>query len=198
MAFYHLNTLGDSNDPDLCILTGFIEGIEAKSYCAQLGERLKPSYPKDARMFMDPDRPGIMLLSLVGATGGKLIVHTEFKELIEKHCKGVDIEYLPFTLYDHRKRIHSRDYFIINPIGTFDCLDFKASNIVWGKKNPTEVISIRKHVLDRKKMKNAPQLFRIDKDPTEYVIGGDLASDMYDRDLTNIDWTELEFSDEKK
>jgi hypothetical protein len=195
---YHLDTLGDVNDPALCILKSFVEGIEGKSYCAQLGQRLAPFYPQDARLFMDPERPGIKLSSLLGATGGKLMVHKELKELIAKHCEGVDIEYLPFTLYDHRKRVASRDYFIINPIGTFDCLDFKASDIKWDTDNPKEIISIRKHVLDRKKVEKAPQLFRMDKDPTEYVVGEDLAGEMYDRDLTNIFWAELPFSDEKK
>jgi hypothetical protein len=198
MAFYHLKTLGDGRNPDLCVIRDFVEGVKGRTWQVQNGERLAPFYPQDAMVFMDRRHKGIKLSSLLGATGGILMVHKELKELIEKHCQGVDIEYLPFTLYDHRKRVASRDYFIINPIGTFDCLDFEASDIKWDKDNPKEIISIRKHVLDRKKVEKAPQLFRIDKDTTEYVLGVALATEIHDRKLTNIVWNKLPFSDEKQ
>ena len=196
-GFYLLDTLGDANDRDLCILRNFVEGLEGKSHYVQFGTPLTPFHPPDARIHMDERSQGIKLSSLVGTIGGTLIVHREFKELIEKHCKGADIEYLPFTLYDHRKRVHSRDYFIINPLGTFDCLDYEACGIKWGKNNPDILISIRERVLDRKKMEKAPQLFRIGKDSTSYVVGVELARDMYDHDLTNIVWEELDFSEKK-
>ncbi len=184
-------------DPDLCFLHNFVDGVEAKSWCIQHGECLSPFYPKSAKIFMSPEKPGIKLASLIGNTQSMLIVSSDFKEAIEKHCEGVDIEYLPFTLYDHRKRVHSKDYFIVNPIGTFDCLDLKASDITWDDE-PGSIISIREHVFDKKKMKSAPQLFRIDKAPNEYVVGLELAREIYDREFTNVVWTELRFGDEVK
>lgn len=197
MRFRLLETMGNANNRDLCFLTRFVESIEAKSWCTHHGERLSPFYPEDARILMSPEHPGIKLSALLGNERSMLIASPGLKEAIQKHCKN-EIEYLPFTLYDHRKRVFSEDYSIINPIGTFDCLDLKASDIAWSQKEPDRVLRIREYVLDRAKMQAAPQLFRIDKNPSVYVIGRELAREIYDRKLTNILWTELRFNDEPK
>ncbi|WP_240359410.1 imm11 family protein [Pyxidicoccus trucidator] len=197
MRFRLLETMGDANDRDLCFLTRFVEGIEGKSHFTNLGKPLSPFYPKDARIQMSPEHPGIKLSALIGNERSMLIASSGLKDAIQKHCTN-EIEYLPFTLYDHRKRAYSEDYFIINPIGTFDCLDLKASDISWSTKNPKKILRVDEHVLDRAKMQDAPQLFRVDGDPSEYVLGRELAREIYDRKLTNILWTELRFSDEPK
>jgi len=198
MRFFLLDTLGDTNAEDLCFLGDFIKGIEGDSWRVHHGEPLAPIYPKDAKLFMNRRDRGVKLCSLIGNERGMLLVSSEFKDLIQKHCEGSNIEILPFTLHDHRKRAHSRDYFLVNPLGTFDCLDFKESDITWDDDEPGEVVSIREHVIDKKKAKKAPQLFRFHKDTSTYVIGAELAMDMYEHDLTNIVWTRLRFSGESK
>jgi hypothetical protein len=50
-------------------------------------------------------------------------------------------------------------------------------------------------VLDRAKCKGAPQLFRVKEDPARYVIGVELAREIFDRKFTNVLWTELPFGD---
>ncbi|WP_426756607.1 imm11 family protein [Myxococcus sp. Y35] len=197
MRFRLLDTMGNANDRDLCFLTEFVEGIEGKSYATHLGERLSPFYPKDARIPMSPEHPGIKLSALIGNGRSMLIGSSAFKEAVQKHCAN-EIEYLPFTLHDHRGRPYSDDYCIINPIGTFDCLDLEASDISWSAKSPRKILRVREYVLDRAKMQSAPQLFRVEGAPSEYVIGRELARELYDRKLTNIRWTELRFSDEPK
>lgn len=194
LRFFKLDLLGDA-DEDLCFLNGFVEGIGYESWRTGMGERLAPVYPRDARILMSKKYPGIQLTSLLANSLSTLLGSTDFKAAVETHCGTQDIEYLPFTLYDHRKRPYSQDYFIINPIGTFDCLDFKASGIAWDDEKPDEILDIEVHVLDRKKMKDAPQLFRVARDPHTYVIGLELARELKKRDLTNIVVEELEFSD---
>lgn len=190
MRFFMLSTLGDADDDSLCFLDNFVEGIEPLSWRAGEGARFGKDFPKDAKLFMNKENPGIKLSPLLGTSRNMLLGSREFKEAIEKHCKN-EIEYLPFTLYDHRKRVHSRDYFIINPIGTFDCLDFKESVIKWDDEDPKEIIRIKKHVLDRKKMEAAPQLFRVDRDPSVYVVGLEVAREFKAHDFSNIFWAEL-------
>jgi hypothetical protein len=70
----------------------------------------------------------------------------------------------------------------------------KASKITWSKKIPDEIIEIDEHVLDRKKVQNAPQLFRIARDPMVYVVGVELVREFKAMKLTNIFLTELEVS----
>jgi hypothetical protein len=195
MRFYKLNTLGETNDDSLCVLYNSVHGIGFGDVGMRTGERVGAEYPKDAKIYMSKSNSGIKLSSLLGNTRGFLIVSRDFKAAVEKLC-GDSIEYLPFTLYDHRKRIHSKDYFILNPLGTFDCLDLKKSEIEWDDDDPGDILHIEEFVIDRKKAKKLPQLFRVDKDPTTYVVGLKLAQAIYDGDFTNVLWTELRFNDE--
>lgn len=196
MRFFKLSCMGDPDDDNLCFLDNFLDEHEGLSARAALGRRFGKDYPKDAKLFMNRENPGIKLSPLLGNSRNMIVGSRDFKEALEKHCTN-QIEYLPFTLYDHRKRVHSRDYFIINPIGTFDCLDFKESVIKWDDEAPDEIISIHKTVLDRKKMKDAPQFFRIDRAPTAYVVGLEVAREFKARNFSNIFWAELPLSSGK-
>ncbi|MBN1208018.1 MAG: hypothetical protein JXB05_24350 [Myxococcaceae bacterium] len=189
--FFLWDLLGDSNDEELCVIHDTVRGIGAADTALSLGERVGANYPQDPRIYMSKDSPGIKLASFLGNTENLLIGSGELKAAIEKLCKN-DIEFLPFTLYDHRKRIYSRDYFIINPIGTVDCLDMKASEITWDDEDPDEIIEIDEYVLSRKKVQKAPPLFRIDKDPMAYAVDIELVREFKARKLTNIFLEELE------
>ena len=195
LRFFKLHTLGDLDDPDLCILGNFIKGIEMDSWRIGEGAPVSDILPKDARIYMDKENLGIQLSSLIGNTQQMLVVHKDVKDIIHKHCGDEKVEYLPVTLYDHRKRAHGRDYFVINPLGTFDCLDLEASTLFRMKDDPERILEVRNPVLDRKKMKNAPPLFRIDKKSTTYVLNFELAKELSEGDISNLLVTELTFSD---
>jgi hypothetical protein len=196
MRFFNLSVLGDPDDESLCFLDNFVDGIEPLSWRAGEGAHFGKDYPKGAKIFMNPENPGSKLPPLLGNTRNMVVGSRDFKEAIEKHCKN-EIEYLPFTLYDHRKRVHSRDYFIINPIGTFDCLDLEESVIEWDKDEPDEIIGIDKMVLDRNKVKDAPQFFRVKESPSAYIVGLELAREFKARNFSNIFWAELPLSNGK-
>jgi hypothetical protein len=197
MAFVLLNTLGKSS-PDLCILDHFFQGIEIKSYMVCFGERLGDLYPKDARIQMTESRTGLKLSSLLGNTKNILMVSKELRAVIEKVCANVEIEYLPFTIIDHRGRPFSRDYCVVNPIGALDCLDHKASKTEWGTEDPTDIVSVEEYILDRKKVNGAPPLFRIEGDPCELVLGQPLLDEIKGKGFTNIFGSKLNFSDGKE
>lgn len=194
MNFFQIETLGDPNDEDLCMLRSGIEGLGAEDWRLFRGERIGPLYPAEARIFMSREERGMKVCDVLGNTDSMLIVSSALKAVIEKHCQGVDIEYLSFTLYDHRRRVHSRDYFIINPIGSLDCLDEIASRVKHGSQGA--IVHVGEYVLDRAKVKEVPQLFRVAQWPSRYIIGLKLAQEIYDRNFTNVLWTELRFSDE--
>lgn len=196
MPHFLLDSIGAAGDASLCFLENFVKGIEMDAYRVGLGERVGRIYPKDARIYMSKENPGIKLSDFIGNTRSMLVASKRLRALIEKHCPDQDIEYLPFTLYDHRKRPYSDEYCIVNPIGVFDCLDFEKSGVVFGKEDPDLVIRIKEYVLDRRKMNGAPQLFRIAKKPADIVFGPDLAKDVGAGKLTNVKGTKLRFNDE--
>ncbi|HLL54433.1 MAG TPA: hypothetical protein VK447_12845, partial [Myxococcaceae bacterium] len=76
------------------------------------------------------------------------------------------------------------------------CLDLQASTLFRHPKNPDKILKVEKIVLDRKKMKGAPQLFRIDNDPTSYVLNFPLAKELSHMEPSNIIWAELPFTED--
>jgi hypothetical protein len=107
----------------------------------------------------------------------------------------VPIESLPFTLFDHKKRVASRDYFIVNPLGTFDCLELQKSEIIWADEVPGAIIRVKKARLDPRKLEQAPDLFRIKEKPHAYVISGRVAAAIQQLQPTNFYVSQLEVAE---
>lgn len=195
MRYFQIITLGDTRDKSLIFISNYLENIGLAAYQPAAGERVGEDYPKDAEILLQPEDPGVKLPSLIGNTISYLIVNAETKDTIIEYCPEyeVDIETLPFTLINHKKRVHSKDYWIINPIGTFDCVDRSASEI---ELLGDEVVGVDKYVFDRAKLEKAPHLFRVPEEPSEYFISQSLAKAFQEKQYTNIFLVEIEQSEE--
>jgi hypothetical protein len=185
-----INTLGNANDLTLCTIDRPPDNLGVKYYCMAEGKRIGNNYPSHASIRMSDEYSGVKLSSFLGNTQSYLIGSQAVKETIESYCSS-EVEYLSFTLYSPRGTVHSTDYFIINPIGGFDCLKLSACDIKYlpGK---TTIVKIRKFVLDAAKIIDAPSLFRIKEAPAEYVIDDTLAAAFQSKRFTNLVLNELE------
>lgn len=183
MDFYQIETMPTENR-DFVFIDNPPEGTNANSFMMAEGERIGSEYPRDARIYLSDESPGLVLPSLIGNTQSFLIVVKAIQEVLES--AGGDVEYLPFTLYNHKKRVASRDYFIVNPIGTFDCIDFKKSKVKYSKASPDVILKIEKLVLDAKKLEKAPDFFRIDRQPSRYVVSDRLGKKIAALKPTNV------------
>jgi hypothetical protein len=196
--FRFFDTLGNADDPSLVFLEDFIEGIEKESWRVHEGTSLGPLVPPDPKISLRKENAGIKLASLIGNTRHMLVVSRAFKEVIESVC-GTTAEYIGISLIDHRKRVLTKDYFIVNPIGAVDCLDIARSDIVWSDDTPPELLRFNEHVLDRSKLTEAaPALFRMKEHSSIYVAGPRLEAAMraHQPKFTNIRWTRLRYADE--
>jgi hypothetical protein len=192
VIFYQFDTGGDLNDERLCFLGNTVKGIEAEDYRFGNGEPAIPIYPRNAKVFMSREYPGERLAAQIGNISAMIVASSALRRVIEKHCADVEIEYLPFTLIDHKKRPHSTDYCIVNPLGGLDCVDLKASKITYSSTG--DVLFIDELVLDQRKVAGAPQLFRVDLRPSMYILGQALADAIRAAKLTNILLTEIRVS----
>jgi hypothetical protein len=198
MTFRLFNTLANTEDESLVFVEDFVDGINMQSWRIYEGKPVAAHYPENAKIFLRPENRGAKLTWYVGNTRSMLLVAEGFKNIIESVCAGVEIEYLPVTIHDQRKRPYGRSYFIVNPIGTFDCLDLQKSDIEWDSDEPKELIRLNEPVLDRKKTQDAPELFRIKEDSRRYVVGPRLvqAMEQQAQHFENILWQNLSFGDE--
>lgn len=184
MPFYELKQVGDGNDQRLCFFDSVPKGFGQYSHYLGYGTAAASKYPEDAKLYMEKKYPGVRLTSFIGNTSGMLLVSPELRQMIEKHCAPEMVEYLPVTIVDHKKRPYSSDYTIVNPLGTYDCVDKAASKIDYMPDG--RVILVHKLVLSERKLKKAPQLFRPDLWAPTYILGPELVADIRAAKLTNV------------
>ncbi len=188
MDYYEIDILGEI-DKSICILDGAPKGIGPKSYYMKKGKRIGEFFPADAQFFMTDEYPGIRLHSLIGNIKSYLILSKEVTDVLKKICT-CEIEYLPFQLINHKKRVASTDYSIVNVIDTYDCLNPVASELKYTSDGSP--IDSDKYVIDPDKMANAPHLFRTKEFPFVYVVDSVLAEIIAENKFTNINLRKLD------
>lgn len=195
MSYYILDTLGEVGG-DYAVIDDGLQGLGISYFMPACGERAAGEITEDLHVPMSDDYEGIALAPLLGNTQGYLMVSTPVKEVIESFSEGAEVEYLPFAVHDHRGRERSRDYWAINPIGTVDCLNLDASEINYfdkpGDPYHGDVISIRKYVLDPRKLEDVPALFRVREMADTYVVREDLAEALRQGGFENIELLPVE------
>jgi hypothetical protein len=195
MNYYALDTLAQL-DPDLCVLRNKPKGIEHLTYKMMSGESIKGEYPKDAHITMSDKEDGIVLGGLVGNTCGLLIVVSAIKNLILEHDQAHDqIEFLPIRILNHKKKLASDDYFIVNPLGTDDVLDLEKSDIKRTKNG--DVVAVKHMFLQRQKINPKKALFRPKEDHHVYIAREDWLRKLKSLNLkhSNVTGTTLDISE---
>ena len=86
-------------------------------------------------------------------------------------------------------RVRSRDYFFVNPLGGFDAVNVKASDIKYHRSGA--IVGIRKLVLDAEKSSAAPALFRLQQNLQLYIVNESLARAFQEQGFTNVVLREL-------
>ncbi len=150
-----------------------------------LGKAARKLFPANARIQLREEHPGIKLPGFIGNRPGYLIFSRRAKEIIEKLSEGQKIEYLNFSLINHKGHVHSNDYFIINPVGGFDALNVKASEIIRADDDG-RVLDVPTIVLDSTKLERAPHLFRLGQKPIVYLISAALRAALVEANVTNL------------
>jgi hypothetical protein len=173
MGYFEIDTLGDLDDPKRVILGEFPIALGVKYHRLVHGEEISRDWPKEVTLAMSPDKPGTQLSSMIGNTLSFLLLHRELKNLVasehERRGGKWNIEYLPFTLINHKGKAN-RDYFMVNPIGVYDCVNDALSVITYFKGNRDKVVGIDRLVLDPNKLVDAPPLFRVRQCPGGYFV----------------------------
>lgn len=192
MKLYRWDTLGNSNDEELCFLDKAPKDLGARSAYLARGKSVKGFYPEDPRIDLSEENPGLRLASFIGNIRRMLVVSPPLRALLETWCQGQDVEYLPVHIYNHRGRLHTKEYSIINPLGAFDCLDRDRSEV---EMMDDEVLSVERIVLSPKKLERAPHLFRVREDPGVYVVSEALSEVMRAGAFTNVVLEPMEVAD---
>ena len=135
--------------PGYCVL----EEIENMDDPLQLekGVKLEP-WPGDVKFLMDPNYPkAIRLGDCIKNLPGAIVVSKRLKQLLEA-AKPANVEYLPVSIINHKGKVASADYFIVNPYRLQDCIDRKQSVLKWNAIDPDLDSTCTKLVIDEGKV----------------------------------------------
>jgi hypothetical protein len=206
LRFYQLWLLGDMHGKVGArrpVAHSFIDGVGRNE-----GEPIAGRWPKEARICLDSKEArrlqgairayGPLLMGeLIGTTCNSLIAGPKLRELIERYCPGVPIEFLPLSIYRSQdaKRPLPGTYCFVHPVGFHDCIDLERSSVLWDDDH-REPLNVRETVIDAKRGAAAPQLFRPLHDWSSYIIRYDLAKAISDAGLDNVLWEKLVVSGE--
>jgi hypothetical protein len=171
MNFFNLYLLGRPSQ-EIVVLEEEPKPLGLAGHRAAVGKSVVDVWPSDAAMQPHEENPGVKLTSLVSNTFSYLIVDSALKNAILQHCTDLPLEVLSFTLLDHRGRMHSKDYVVLNPLGDRDVVDKTASEIDY---SGDQVAGIVKLVLDPEKLESAPALFRLTQKRQLLIVNQALA-----------------------
>jgi hypothetical protein len=182
VRFHRWMTLGET-DEEQCFLDDAPQGLGARSAFLSQGRSVKGLYPESPRIDLSEENPGLRLESFICNSKRMLVVSSPLRTLLEQWCQGLEVEYLPVHIYNHRGRLHAEDYSIVNPIGTLDCINPERSDV---KMMHGEVVRVNRIVLSPAKLERPPHLFRVREAPHFYVVSEPLAEALKAGGFTNV------------
>lgn len=191
MKYFLLNPLGDQDNEDYVFTDNEPEGV-IDSYDLIVGVRVADEYPDgigETTLAVAEDHIGLDLPSYIGNTKRFLIVNQDTGALIKAHDVG-EVEVIPFVLLNHKGRVHSRDYLLLNPIGTLDCLDLAKTECDF--HHDGKIRTVKKYVLAPSKLVGARHLFRPREAPDRFIFSELLVSALRERACTNFVFKDLE------
>jgi len=198
MKYYEIDFMGNTRDKSLyksqCILTDVPNYLGRRAFRAGLGIKLGKDWPADARMTMDKDFPGTKMGSLIGNPCNYLVCHRDVGAVMQEVCSN-EIELLPLTILNHRKRPVSDEYVVVNVIGTVDCLDDKASGI---ERFEGDVVGMDDPVIDARRLPADLDLFRPAAAPSHLIMSLNLGRALAKKKFTNFALDEVKVINRKK
>ena len=184
MDFFLLETDGDLNDESLGIVKRSPEALGLYDYKLAVGKKFGSEYPENVELQLDEDTPGMTLKAILGNLRGYFLGSSAVVKVINDNFPELEIETLPFKLLDQKGRVMSEDYFFINPLDHYDCLKDEECDISYDDDG--SILSIRKIILDKSKMDGAPDFFRVDKKPGQYVFSRKFGKTLQDEGVDNL------------
>lgn len=134
------------------------------------GVLLKDWFPSPAMFPMDPEYPRARkLYALQANTLGLLVISKELKATLDE--VGCDnLEYLPISITNHRGKLASADYFVVNILQQVDAMDRERSVYKNNALIPSRVNVLEKLVLLEDRIPPHLRLFLLTNAPRFPII----------------------------
>jgi hypothetical protein len=184
MKYARLGTC-TTNDPDFC----FVKVNHPSALWLSSGDPIEDRYPADpydVSIELDPDFMGVRLPDLIGNTRGLLILSAKARAVFA--AAGLDLgpcDVCPFTLVNHKGRVHSKDYAFVSPLGGHD-IAHPASDFERYTRSQ-QIYGCKRWVLDTNKLVGRPDLLRAEQLREHYFVSERLVGVVRAEGLTNFE-----------
>ena len=154
------------------------------------GRTLKP-WPANVRFHMDPNFPkAIQLADCISNLPSAFVASKRLKEMIEAEHPA-NLEFLSISIVDHKGRVASADYFVINPSKLQDCIDKEASILDWNAIDTTLISDCEELVIDEGRIDAGVKVFRLKHLPSKIMVTRELADKIKKEKFTGVFFTEI-------
>lgn len=125
------------------------------------GVPLQETFPEDAFLQMSKNfkKDTKLVDDVMNGNGIKICSKKLVEFLKSKELKN--IEYLPVTILDHKKKVASKDYCIVHPVGLQDAIDLKASVPQYNAILTTKINSVNQLIIDESRVDSQVRVFRL-------------------------------------
>ncbi len=141
-----------------------------------LGKSLARQFPaqEEAIMVFDIDYPeGIKLYDFVPALDSVLVVSSKVQDLLNR-LKLENMEFLPLTLLDHKGKVASKDYSILNVIGSLEFIDMSKSDYDEDPLDEGQIARMKNLVINESKVPESAKIFRAKTMMDQFFIHDDV------------------------
>ena len=166
------------------------------AWALSVGERLSEVWPADMSVSMRPDRPkDIALTDVIHNLERALVVSPRLSAFLRAQSLPA-LEPLPVTVLDHKGRVASNDYAVVNCCLVLDCVDQSQSEYEWdGLETPSMVMS--RLVLNTEALEGDTRLIRPQFVPGRTLFRADLREMLNREKFTGLAFTRKIFGDRK-
>jgi hypothetical protein len=164
-------------DPAYARLDGTLPSdLEELSVPLARGLPVGDAFPRDVVFDLNPDS-GVQLTDSLPNGCLVHVVSERLKAVIEKTKHPA--EFHPVKIRNHKKRLAREPYYLMNLLGSLDAMDRQKSDWTESALEPGQANRIRMLELDRGKIPQGTQLFRLSVDPALILVENELARQIY-------------------
>lgn len=180
--------LKESYDEGNVYVSDIPEGLLRK-YQLLKGISRVAGWPSDLAARFSDNRPeGMKLTDWVSSAFGWLLISGRFKQLIEE-AGAPDTEYLPIKLKNHKGRLASADYWIVNFLRLGDAVDRERSAFEVDAAEDDRIFRFDRLVLLDEFEARGPVIFRLKEQPVLIMVREDLVTRIQVAGLTGLRFT---------
>ena len=182
MEYFILETKKTSEN---CTIDESPEPLDSEQWRIAKGERMGEHYSPTVQLQMDKQHKGLGTPDFIHNTLHLPMVSKKLRALLETEADA-EIEYLQFSLLNHKGRPVEQEFYIANIIGTQDCVDRVKTEARESALKPGKYSGLFKLLLDQSRIDPKSKLFRISAKPTVLIIRSDLRAVLEHNGITGM------------